>query len=125
MKLTMTRYAVKPGKEEQTRQWMALLKQRRDEVQKTLAAEKMALEAIFMEEDAKGMTLIWVDLQGEGSDVQDCEHPIDQIHLAYWRECIDASIPPVELTSVNCFADPKAEKALLAAAGMSADQERD
>lgn len=50
---------------------MAVLNQRQAEVQETLSDEKMALEAIFMEEDAKGMALIWVDLQGEGTDVQD------------------------------------------------------
>ena len=81
----------------------------------------MALEAIFMKEDAKGMALIWVDLQGEGTDVQDSEHPIDQVHLAYWRACIDSSVPPVELTSVNCFADPKVQLALLAAAGIGTE----
>lgn len=64
MKLTLTRYAVRPGKEALTREWMAVLNQRQAEVQETLSDEKMALEAIFMEEDAKGMTLIWVDLQG-------------------------------------------------------------
>ena len=82
MKLTLTRYAVCPGKEELTREWMAVLNQRQAEVQETLSDEKMALEAIFMNEDAKGMALIWVDLQGEGTDVQDSEHPIDQVHLA-------------------------------------------
>ena len=66
MKLTLTRYAVRPGKEQLTREWMAVLNQRQAEVQETLSDEKMALEAIFMEEDAKGMALIWVDLQGEG-----------------------------------------------------------
>lgn len=121
MKLTLTRYAVRPGKEQLTREWMAVLNQRQAEVQETLSDEKMALEAIFMEEDAKGMALIWVDLQGEGTDVQDSAHPIDQVHLAYWRECIDSSVPPVELTSVNCFADPKVQLALLAAAGIGTE----
>lgn len=60
MKLTLTRYAVRPGKEQLTREWMAVLNQRQAEVQETLSDEKMALEAIFMEEDAKGMALIWV-----------------------------------------------------------------
>ena len=59
MKLTLTRYAVRPGKEQLTREWMAVLNQRQAEVQETLSDEKMALEAIFMEEDAKGMALIW------------------------------------------------------------------
>ena len=48
MKLTLTRYAVCPGKEELTREWMAVLNQRQAEVQETLSDEKMALEAIFM-----------------------------------------------------------------------------
>ena len=52
MKLTLTRYAVRPGKEQLTREWMAVLNQRQAEVQETLSDEKMALEAIFMEEDA-------------------------------------------------------------------------
>lgn len=121
MDFTLTRYAVRPGKEDRAREWMAVLSQRRAAVQETLCDEKMALEVIFMEEDAKGMALIWVDLQGEGMDVQASEHPIDQVHLAYWRECIDSSVPPVELTSVNCFADPNVQKALLAAAGIGTE----
>ena len=113
----MTRYAVRPGKEAQARQWMEVLKQRQDEVQATLAEEKMALEAIFIEEGQTGMTLTWVDLQGAGQDVLVSEHPIDQVHLKYWRECIDPAVSPIELFSVNCFADPKVQQALLAAIG--------
>ena len=57
MKLTMTRYAVRPGKEMLAREWMEVLNQRHAEVQATLADEKMALEAIFIEEGETGMTL--------------------------------------------------------------------
>lgn len=117
MKLTMTRYVVRPGKETLAREWMEVLNQRHAEVQATLADEKMALEAIFIEEGETGMTLTWVDLQGAGQDVLVSEHPIDQVHLKYWRECIDPAVSPVELLSVNCFADPRVQQALLAAIG--------
>lgn len=94
----LTRFKVKPGKKERVEQWMRLLNDHMSSVLLTLNDEKMFVETIFSEEINGSLYLYWYSIQGEGGiAVQESNHEIDKMHLAFWEECIDPSYRPVDL----------------------------
>lgn len=101
MKIELTRFRVKKGKEEKALEWMQILNNRMGEVLQTLEAEKMYVETIFKEFDGEYLYLYWYSIQGENAiNVQDSQHEIDKIHVQYWKECIDESYKGVDMEPV-------------------------
>ncbi|WP_345239426.1 DUF6176 family protein [Pontibacillus salipaludis] len=100
MNVECTRFKVKEGKSRVVDDWMELLNNRIEEVLLTLQDEKMYVETIFREVVDGDEYLYWYSVQGEnGADVTDSQHEIDQLHLAYWEECIDPNYGPIDLNA--------------------------
>lgn len=101
MKLTveLTRFKVKKDKTKRVDEWVQFLNERMEEILFTLDDEKMYVESIFREILNGEEFMYWYSLQGEnGQVVTDSEHWIDKKHLEFWKECIDESFPPADLT---------------------------
>lgn len=100
MIVELTRFKVKDGKTHKVDEWMKFLNDNMKDVLVTLEGEKMYVETIFREKLDGNEYLYWYSVQGEGGqNVEDSEHWIDQKHLAYWEECIDASFRPIDLST--------------------------
>ncbi len=100
MKVELTRFKVKEGKEDRVKEWMHLLNQRMDDVLETLEGEQMYVENIFEEIDGDTMYLYWFSIQGEGGiEVKDSAHEIDRLHIQFWQECIDETYQGVNMIS--------------------------
>lgn len=97
MQVELTKFRVKQGKSHRVDEWMKFLNEHMEKVLLTLEDEKMFVEAIFREKGRDEEYLYWFSVQGEGGqNVEESEHWVDQIHLKYWRECIDSSFEPVD-----------------------------
>jgi len=100
MKVELTRYRVQQGKSAQVDEWLDFLNQHIDDVLVTLENEKMYVETIFREHLGGEEFLYWYSVQDDGGqEVEDSDHWIDEKHLAYWRECIDSSFKPIDLST--------------------------
>lgn len=98
MKIELTKFKVKPGKSARVDEWMSVLRGHLPEVLLTLDREKMYVESIFREVESNSDYLYWFTIQGDSSaSLIDSPHEIDKIHLAFWRECIDCSMPARDL----------------------------
>lgn len=94
MKTELTRFKVIVGKEDKAREWMNVLNSRLDEAIETLTREEMYVEAIFEDNVNSEMYLTWFTMQGDtGKHVSTSDHEIDKLHVHYWKECIDSSVP--------------------------------
>lgn len=90
MRVELTRFRIKPGKESRVDEWLAMLNNRLDEVKETLVREEMKVEVIFRELIGDDEYLTWFSIQGDsGADVNDSPHPLDRDHIAFHKECID------------------------------------
>jgi len=88
-------FAVKRGAEARADEWMKVLTQRNADCVATLDREHMHFESIFKFERADRTYLSWYSVQGQsGADAKNSPLEIDQIHMEFWRECIDSDIPP-------------------------------
>ena len=122
MLVELSRFKVKPGKGERVDAWLQALNDRMPETLATLEREQMKFEVIFRELIGEDEYLTWVSVQGEdGAPVDTSPHEIDQVHLAFWRECIDddhgrhdaqpqvVMIPPV-VAAAMAWPDPAASR---------------
>lgn len=101
MKVELTRFKVKKGKEERVKVWMELLNSRMNEVLETLEGEQMYIENIFEEIDGDTMYLYWFFIQGEGGiEFRESNHEIDGLHIQFWKEFIDETYKGVDMTSL-------------------------
>lgn len=97
-------FAVKPGKEARAEQWMQLLVERQAECVQTLDREAMHFESIFKCQMGERMVLSWLSVQGDkGAHVRSSPFAIDQLHMQFWEECIDRSVPPLKFEHVVSF----------------------
>lgn len=95
MKTEFTTFRVTQGKEALAREWINTLKERKSECIETLGREKMLYESLFSYQEEGRMFLSWFSVQKEGhEDVESPEHEIDNLHLKYWKECIDKTFTP-------------------------------
>jgi hypothetical protein len=63
---------------------MAMLNDRRDEAERTLERERVAIEIVFRESRHDGEWLVWVMIQGEGgASIDDSPFQIDRDHAAF------------------------------------------
>lgn len=89
MNIELTKVKVKKGKSAVVDKWMALLNKEMDKVLLTLEDEKMYVETIFREVTGGEEFLYWYSIQGEGGALlAESKHEIDNLHIAYWEECI-------------------------------------
>ena len=94
MKVELSRFKIKKGKEEKANEWMKMLNDRIDEAVETMRREEMYVEAIFEEEINGEKYLTWFSVQGEdGKMCMDSEYELDKVHIKYWEECIDENLP--------------------------------
>ena len=100
MKVELTRFKVKDGKTEKVDEWLKFLNDNMKDVLVTLEGERMYVETIFREVLDGNEYLYWYSVQGlDGQEVEESEHWIDKKHLEYWKECIDTSFSPVDLST--------------------------
>jgi Family of unknown function (DUF6176) len=100
MNVELTRFKVKKGKSEKVDEWLKFLNDNMKDVLLTLEDEKMYVETIFREIFHGEEYLYWYSVQGVGGqEVEESESWIDKKHLEYWKECIDPSFRPVDLST--------------------------
>ena len=96
MLIELTRFRVLPGRRALVDEWLAFLNSNMDAVRETLDVETIFVETI------DGVDyLYWYSVQGEQGatlSVSDSPHWLDQKHVHYWRECIDPTYEPQQLT---------------------------
>lgn len=103
----LTRYKLKPNKENTVNEWMDMLRNNLPATLATLEGEKMYVESIFS--DFEESYIYWFSVQGEGGiEVNNSEHAIDKKHLEYFKECIEEVGSPerkknfkLELSMIN------------------------
>lgn len=97
--IELTCFACKPGSDELVHEWMTMLREHHDAVLETLDPEHMYVESIFTEAVDGRRFLYWLSIQGPGgSQLEESGHWIDKEHMRYWNQCVDESVPPVNLT---------------------------
>ena len=97
MRVELTRFRIRPGKSGRVDEWLRMLNDRMPETLATLEREQMKIEVIFRELVEGEEYLSWFAVQGEGGEsVHTSPHEVDQLHLAFWRECIDASAGAID-----------------------------
>ncbi|HMW24036.1 MAG TPA: DUF6176 family protein [Burkholderiaceae bacterium] len=100
-------FAIQRGKEARAQEWMDMLRQHHADCVKTLDREAMHFESIFRSA-VNGVTyLSWFSVQGAaGAHVASSPFAVDQLHLAFWEECVDRSAPPLQFEHVISFIPP-------------------
>ncbi|BAN74409.1 MULTISPECIES: DUF6176 family protein [Lacticaseibacillus] len=100
-------FAVHPDKIARAQEWMAFLKSHQEAVNATLVPEHITVERIFSLTFNNRMYLCWYSEQTAPSpDVAESANPIDKVHVAFWRECIDESVPSLKFRLENEFVNP-------------------
>jgi Family of unknown function (DUF6176) len=100
-------FPVRPGKEQRAESWLQTLVERQAECVATLDREAMHFESIFRAQIDDRLYLSWFSVQGTtGAHVTSSSFPIDKLHMDFWDECIDTSIPPTKHTHVVDFVPP-------------------
>lgn len=98
MSYSLTRFRIKSGKEKLADEWLTFLNDHIEETTLTLNQEKIYVESIFKETIDEVTYLYWYTLEGLGGQpVEQSINKVDQIHVNYWNECIDESVPAVDL----------------------------
>ena len=88
-------FTVRSGKEVRAEEWMSILQSRRAECIATLDREHMHHECIFKSFRDGRMRLSWFELRGiKGAHVRTSSNDVDELHMAFWGECIDPDVPP-------------------------------
>jgi Family of unknown function (DUF6176) len=100
MKVELTRFRVKDNKSSRVDEWLDTLNSRKAECIETLEREEMYVEAIFREKIGGEEFLYWFSVQGEsGARVESSPFPIDAIHMAFEKECLDRTYPRNDLNA--------------------------
>lgn len=101
-------FAVIAGQEPVAAEWMAFLRTNQAAVNQTLVPEQLREELIFSTELNGRLYLCWyANAMGEPAQaVSDSANPVDQKHVAYWRACIDESVPSLRFKLENHFTNP-------------------
>jgi hypothetical protein len=106
-------FPVKPGKEQRAEQWLQCLLERQAECVATLDREAMHFESIFRAEIDGRLYLSWFSVQGTaGAQVDSSPFPVDKMHMEFWADCIDTSVPPMSHTHVVNFVPPTITSAI-------------
>jgi hypothetical protein len=99
--VVLDRFRIVSGREGRAKEWMRILNERIEECRATLDHEQMYFEAIFSEERDGRLYLYWVELQEPGGrDVRESHDEIDQVHVAFWDECVEPGSRTVMATEL-------------------------
>jgi hypothetical protein len=108
MKVELTRLRIKDGMSSRVDEWFATLNAGKAECVETLEREKMYVESIFREKIGDEEFLYWFSIQGEnGESIDTSPFPIDAIHREFGRECVDRSLPRVDMDPEVLLITPK------------------
>src|SRR5205085_12486007 len=92
MRVELSRYRIKAGKESRADEWLKMLNDRMAEQIPILDEEQMKLEVIFRETVGGEQFLSWFSVQGDiDYNVSHSRHEVDQLHVQFSEECIDHS----------------------------------
>jgi hypothetical protein len=119
LRVRLARARVRPGMEQETDRWMAMLNDRLDEAVETLDRERVALELAFREVDEAGQEwVVWVMIQGEGgASIDNSPFAIDRDHAAFAARCKERRWREADVELLLAPAPVRA--ALLQAAGLA------
>ena len=113
MTVELTRLAIKPGKSERVDEWLATLNTHKAECIETLEREKMLIEAIFRKKIGDSDYLFWISFQDESPEpIETSPFPIDALHRAFGDECIDRTVPRIDMLPEVLFLAPEIAKTL-------------
>ncbi|KRM02982.1 DUF6176 family protein [Lactobacillus kitasatonis] len=112
VRVELTRFRIKKGKEEKAQEWMDFLNSHHEDTVATMKNEEMYVENVFKEENADGYTYFyWYSVQGEnGQVVEESDSYIDKKHIKYWDECIDNTYRPVDMALEENLIAPAVQK---------------
>ncbi|MCT3599976.1 DUF6176 family protein [Lactobacillus amylovorus] len=112
VRVELTRFRIRKGKEEKAQEWMDFLNSHHEDTVATMKNEKMYVESVFKEENADGYTYFyWYSVQGEnGQTVEQSDSYIDKKHIEYWDECIDETYHSVDMVLEENLIAPAVEK---------------
>jgi hypothetical protein len=100
-------FPIKRGKEARAQEWMDALRQHHDECVKTLDREAMHFESIFRSVFDGVTYLSWFSVQdASGALVTSSPFTVDKLHMEFWEECVDRSVPPLTFEHVLSFIPP-------------------
>lgn len=106
-------FTVRAGKETRADEWMGILQSRRTECIATLDREHMHHECIFKSTREGRMRLSWFEVRGEkGAHVRTSSNEVDELHMAFWRECIDPDVPPETFEHVLSLVPADVQRAI-------------
>jgi hypothetical protein len=106
-------FPVRLGKEQRAELWLQTLVEHQAECVASLDRETMHFESIFRAEINGRLYLSWFSAQGTtGAPVKSSPLPIDKLHMEFWAECIDTSIPPNKHEHVVNFVPPSIAAAI-------------
>ena len=92
MRVELSRYRIKAGKEARVDEWLKMLHDRTAESLPILEEEQMKLEVIFSETINGEQFLTWFSVQGDiDYNVRNSRHEVDQLHVQFADECMDDS----------------------------------
>ena len=107
-------FPIRVGKESRAAEWLAMLVARQAECVATLDREAMHFESIFQIHIAGRLHLSWFAARSPaGASVDSSPLEVDQLHMEFWRECIDSSTTPLKFTHVINFVSPSIEEAIV------------
>lgn len=90
MRVELSRYRIKKGKEARVDGWLKMLNGRIPEQLPILDEEQMKLEVIFRDTIGDEQYLTWFSVQGDiDHDIGKSRHEVDQLHVQFAEECID------------------------------------
>jgi hypothetical protein len=100
-------FPIKRGKETRAQEWMDVLRKHQRECVKTLDREAMHFESIFRSVFDGVTYLSWFSVQGtSGAHVTSSFFTVDKLHMEFWEECVDRSVPPLTFEHVLSFIPP-------------------
>jgi hypothetical protein len=106
-------FPIRRGKEARAQEWMDVLRRHHAECVKTLDRESMHYESIFRSVLGGVTYLSWLSVQGSaGAHVATSPFAIDRLHMAFWDECVDRSLPPLRFEHIVSFVPPSVQAAI-------------
>lgn len=98
MRVELTKYRVKEGKNELVDEWIEYMHNHMDDVLMNLEGEKMFVETIFREAFNDVEYLYWYSVQDDNQpEDKISKADLDEKHLEYWERCIDKTFRPEDM----------------------------
>ena len=113
MKVELTRFRIKKGKETKAQEWMDFLNSHHEDTVATMAGERMYVENVFKEKNSDGYTYFyWYSLQGEGGQtVEESENEKLSNQPEETEETMKDILPEEEELGYDTFIDNRKDGA--------------